>query len=264
MKTIFLILFSISILGLYAQEDKPMQFYLQYDTSPQLPDGKTIFDITQGITVPESLVDENGEYVYIRQLTIIVTLDAEGKVLSYQVKENNNDAAYLKDVIKHYDAYAKIVLDAFNAEQQWIPASHNGVNIPVKYFIPIDLHFSIKPHESTCHSYYDDTLKMNIYDRVDIYPEYDGGIGKFLKYITDDLQFSKEDELITRFIISVIVNENGYPVTYSINNKKEKDYLPVEQKIRDRLNKIEYWHPAKCSGINVPAKLTIPVRINLR
>jgi hypothetical protein len=116
--------------------------------------------------------------------------------------------------------------------------------------------------EERCHFYYDAQLKMNIYDKVDIFSEYNEGMNKFIKYITDDIALSPEDEIITKVIITIIIDKKGNAIFYVINNKKEIEYSFVEKEIKNRLDKMGLWIPAKCKNIDVTSIIKIPVHIN--
>lgn len=120
------------------------------------------------------------------------------------------------------------------------------------------------PQNTTCHCYYDTIFNINVYDIVDIYPDYNEGMLKFLRNITDSLSISQEDLLISKVVISIIIDENGIPLYYSINNKKEKEYSYIEREISDRIKKAGYWYPAKCENKNVTAILKIPVYLNFK
>ena len=121
---------------------------------------------------------------------------------------------------------------------------------------------SASESEDICRFYYNDILKMNIYNKVEVYPQYIDKEGEFLKYATSNLPFSEEGEFTT--CISVIVDENGKPLSYLINNKKEEEYFLFEQEISNRLQKMGSWHPARCGGVNVPSTYAVCTRIAAR
>ncbi|PXV66879.1 hypothetical protein CLV62_104140 [Dysgonomonas alginatilytica] len=112
--------------------------FLQSDTPPRLPDNQAITDIViRDLKIPLSLVDENGDSIYVRPLTIYAIIDSKGNVVCYGKEERRKKS---KNINK-CDGYVKLVLASFSKVQQWIPASQDGINIAYKLYIPFNPRF---------------------------------------------------------------------------------------------------------------------------
>jgi len=108
-----------------------------YWEMPILADGQTIYDITNKIIIPENFLDENGYYIHITPITILLIIDSDGTVITCEVDKEKN---------RGITAYERIILKAFLAEKHWQPLICNNKNVAAKYYISLNLTF--KPRNS--------------------------------------------------------------------------------------------------------------------
>ena len=120
--------------GYVYSETLKKKLYIAYDDPPKLRDDRTIMDIVRKISIPISNRDENGEFIYIIPLTIIVFVDDDGDVLAYHLWGKRPNS---------YTAFDKIVIKAFESERKWIPAKCGGVNVASRLQIPLNINFRI-------------------------------------------------------------------------------------------------------------------------
>jgi len=125
--------------------------YLRFHgEQPVLADGRTISDLVKSIKLPEDFLDENGNYISIIPITMLMIIDSDGtlircKVLK-RVGEGNTDVES-----NEVTAFERIVLRVFRAEKHWLPAKCNGENIAVKYYIPMRMEI---PFPGDRHNFY--------------------------------------------------------------------------------------------------------------
>ncbi len=110
-------------------------FYRIYDTPPKPINNREISDILRNIKIPNNMVDDNGEYIYVHGVTVVAIIDKSGKAITYGISEKSTN---------QFDVYERIVLREFEKEKEWIPATFKGENIPVYYAIPFNIHYKAR------------------------------------------------------------------------------------------------------------------------
>lgn len=103
--------------------------------------------------------------------------------------------------------------------------------------------------------------KDSVYTSVDQMPEYPGGQGSLLKYITKNLHYPIEDKdgdiqgkLIVNFVIDRYGKTRDIKVVRPIGSKIEKSVIELIKNMPD-------WKPGKFKGKVVAVKYVLPVTI---
>lgn len=123
------------------------------------------------------------------------------------------------------------------------------------YFVKSDCDLS---NESVC-----DT----IYRRVPVMPSFPGGFTALTTYMSTNYKIMpknmKNDNQKIRFVVSLVINSDGEPISVKILNHKdgmdvyEKDLISV-------IKEMPRWNPGKVDGKNVCVEYNFPFTINLK
>jgi len=104
----------------------------------------------------------------------------------------------------------------------------------------------------------------NIFNSVDIYPEYPGGINAFLKYIANNLKYPKSEKykgIQGQVFISFVIDEQGNIaspyVVRGVNKNLDQAALEV---IKSSSIK---WSPGILDGNNVKVGYNIPIKFTI-
>lgn len=106
--------------------------------------------------------------------------------------------------------------------------------------------------------------KDSVYTSVDQMPEYPGGQGSLLKYITKNLRYPIEDKdggiqskVIVNFVIDRYGKTRDIKVARSIGSKFEKSIIEL-------IKNMPEWEPGKYKGKAVNVKYVLPVTVCYR
>ena len=99
----------------------------------------------------------------------------------------------------------------------------------------------------------------SVYTTVDQMPEYPGGQGSLLKYITKNLRYPIEDGNIQgKVIINFVIDRNG-------KTRDIKVVRPVgpqfEKGVIELIKKMPQWKPGKLKGKPVNVKYVLPLTV---
>lgn len=107
--------------------------------------------------------------------------------------------------------------------------------------------------EVPCKSYYNSSLKKNIYTEVEIEPAFAGGAVAYVRFLNKNMRYPQqqldEDNLQSSVIMSFIVDTDGQIITPRIDKKSDTaDYTPFEKEVVRILKLMPKWEPAICQG----------------
>ncbi len=99
--------------------------------------------------------------------------------------------------------------------------------------------------------------------KVDISPQFPGGIVEFLKYVSDNLEYPKEAKekgIEGQVYVSFIVDETG-TILQDSTEVRESLFYPCDQEAIRLINEGPKWIPGRISEIekNVPVRMTVPI-----
>jgi len=140
------------------------------------------------------------------------------------------------------------------AMPEWIPGKQKGINVNVKYTLPI--RFALDKNENEK----DD----QIYTTVDQMPEFPGGPNALMKFLGENIKYpvdAHENGISGTVIIQYIVNKSGdisnISLLRGISNSCDNEALRV-------VKLMPKWIPGKQKGKDVNVKYTLPVKFALR
>jgi protein TonB len=110
-----------------------------------------------------------------------------------------------------------------------------------------------------CKSYYNSTLKKQVYTQVEIEPEYGGGTAAYQRFLNKNMQYPQEgiDEHNPqdRIEMKFIVDTDGSIIQPRINDKTDTtDFTPFEKEMVRVLKLTGKWQPGICQGKKVAAE----------
>jgi hypothetical protein len=117
-------------------------------------------------------------------------------------------------------------------------------------------------NNDSCIAEYNSLTNRTIYQRVDLMPEFPGGIDSLIVFIETNLKWPKENraDFCGRFFISVIVETDGSLTTKKITRGI---YESADNEALILIDKMPKWKAGKCKGVAVPVKMLIPVNFKL-
>ncbi len=103
-------------------------------------------------------------------------------------------------------------------------------------------------------------FEKRIYDYVEKQPEFPGGNQELLKFCSQNLWIPKGcDEMEGHIIITLIIDETGYPTLEKIRKIPSPKFIPVIEEI---VSKMPCWSPGELGGgIPVMVRYSIPISI---
>jgi TonB family protein len=104
------------------------------------------------------------------------------------------------------------------------------------------------------------TNQDDVLDKVEIMPEFKGGMDALIKYMVDNIKYPKETKMEGKVFISFVIDEKGkvtkVEVAKSVNDLLDKEALRVVKSMPN-------WSPGKDKGKNVKVKMTLPISFQL-
>ena len=169
---------------------------------------------------------------------------------------------------------------------QWIPGKHNGIAVPVYFYIPVS--FTITNYMTGNPSLGPisiadrpdrvkiidfpilDTITGNrqttapeIYHFAEQMPQFPGGNAGMLKYIRENLRYPQaalENNVQGRVIVQFVVNKDGKVTNVQI--LKGIDHLCDQEAVRV-IESMPQWIPGKHNGVAVPVYYLVPVTFKI-
>ena len=105
-----------------------------------------------------------------------------------------------------------------------------------------------------------------IFINPETYPEYPGGEIALFEFMMENFEYhDNENVYLTRIFFSLNIDTSGVPkfdsilkITEGVNKEN------IEMELKRIVGLMPKWSPGRQSGIKVPMKMTIPLRIELR
>jgi hypothetical protein len=113
-------------------------------------------------------------------------------------------------------------------------------------------HFTLRPQRPRC-----DTSE--VYEIVDVMPEYPGGQGELGKFIMMNFRYKSPDDdsdIQMTFLMEFIIDRTGKVTNLKILNRltdSGKEMLRV-------ISSMPAWKPGSCEGTNVAVRMSMPIR----
>lgn len=114
-----------------------------------------------------------------------------------------------------------------------------------------------------CQSYYDQSLKRNVFTSVDEMPLCPGGIRKLSSFF-DKVKYEESynhSGWQHKVDLTFIIDEKGCVINAGIDKKKIEEYSKLDLEYIRAARKMPKWKPAKCNGKVVPFKFSTTFRI---
>ena len=140
----------------------------------------------------------------------------------------------------------------------------------MKYLILVlcFLSFDVKTDKNVetffpCQSYYDQSLKRNVFTSVDEMPLCSGGMRKLSSFfyevrLEENYNHSSWQHKVD---LTFIIDEKGCIINAGIDKKKTEEYSKLDLEYIRAAKKMPKWKPAKCNGKVVPFKFSTTFRI---
>lgn len=130
-------------------------------------------------------------------------------------------------------------------------------------------HIDVKAAESApCKSYYNSTLKKQVYTNVEVVPEFPGGAAAYMRYLNKHLKYPQEmidnEELQSSITMTFIVDENGQIINPRIAKKDVAGYTLFDKEFIRMVKSMPKWEAAICQGKKVTAEITRPMVICIK
>ncbi|MDQ0968190.1 hypothetical protein QFZ20_003593 [Flavobacterium sp. W4I14] len=114
-----------------------------------------------------------------------------------------------------------------------------------------------------CQSYYDQSLKRNVFTSVDEMPLCPGGMRKLSSFF-DKVKYERSYNNSSwqhKVDLTFVIDEKGCIINASIDKKKTEEYSKLDLEYIRAAKKMPKWKPAKCNGKVVPFKFSTTFRI---
>jgi hypothetical protein len=119
--------------------------------------------------------------------------------------------------------------------------------------------------ESGCTSYFDPQLKKNVYQFVDEYPEFPGGLSELGNFIMRNVHQAKTDTseaLIATINLEMIIDADGKVINPAIKGVDVANYASTHKEFIRVVKTMPKWKPGRCDGKRVPVKYFLPLYVN--
>lgn len=134
------------------------------------------------------------------------------------------------------------------------------------FFIAINLNVHgqeiIEPYQAACGEQLDVKNNSYYYLIPDQTAKFPGGNIELLKYFQKYLILPKGSCEYSTILFFIAVQSDG--TAHFIRLVKPKDCINLETKIKNLINVMPKWKPAKCHGVTVEHRFYIPININLK
>lgn len=217
------------------------------DEMPQFPGGEKelLKFIAQNVRYPQDAIEDG----------------ISGRVTaSFIVNEDgsSSDIQILRSVSPSIDAEAKRVLSIM---PPWIPGRQKGIDVAVKYTVPITFRLSQATYQPASKPTDDNTA----YTLAHTMPQFPGGETELLHFIARQIKYpisSQEAGIQGRVICSFIVEKNGDITNTEIVRGLD---TPLDNEAMRVLNTMPTWIPGtNAQGEAIRVKYTIPITYKLQ
>ena len=103
----------------------------------------------------------------------------------------------------------------------------------------------------------------SIYEQVDVYPEFKGGMEEFVQYVQDNLKYPEEaidKNETTRVFVEFVIDKSGQ-VRDAQLKREEKEYF--EMSAIEVISEMPKWKPGLKNGKYLNTKVIVPITFQL-
>ena len=122
--------------------------------------------------------------------------------------------------------------------------------------------------KQVCTSYYYDLLQKRVYTRMEIEPEFPGGMSEYARFMNRHVRCTEEmieaDDRQSSIGFTFIVDTDGqikYPAFHGTVDTT--DFTPLEKEIYRALKLMPKWPPGMCNGKMVAAEVKRSMAVSL-
>lgn len=151
----------------------------------------------------------------------------------------------------------EVALNSIMSMPKWKPGKNKGVAVPVRFNIPVkfklDADSPDKPVEMPEKSMYHG---REVYNKVDVSPEFPGGNEAFLAYLRKyigNVEFSNFEDSKTSLSMIFVVEPDG-SVTPGAVSENADAVVKLTPKLQEALKNMPVWKPGKTKGVAVPVR----------
>ena len=118
----------------------------------------------------------------------------------------------------------------------------------------------VQPHHD-CAGHFDKVLKMNIYEKPNVQPEFPGGFSELLKFLGKELHLTNEEwEDIGKYILfTILIDKEGKAHLEKIS-KHAIGVGQIKSKAERLFRKMPSWKPGRCNGKAVAVRRNVSIR----
>lgn len=233
------------------------------EVMPQYPGGeKALTDyIIENLKYP----DEASKRGVQGTVLIRFIIDEEGNVTSPEV---------IRGIAP---ALEKEAMRVITKMPKWIPGKQSGKNVKVYFTIPIMFKMSgnigVKAAETKkVIIEVDEKQKVSgntivevndIFSKVDVMPEYPGGVEKLMEYIMKNLSYPEEAKnkgIEGRVIVRFVVDKDGKVISPEVIRGLDESCNNEALRV---VKEMPNWKPGSQDGRNVPVFFTLPITYKL-
>jgi hypothetical protein len=114
--------------------------------------------------------------------------------------------------------------------------------------------------EQVCASYYSAALKKRVYTKMEVEPEFPGGLSKYSRYMNRNVKTTAgkidADTWQSSVEFSFIIDTDGQIKHPRFHGKEDTMFFtPLEKEVYRAIKKMPKWIPGKCNGQVVPAEV---------
>lgn len=140
---------------------------------------------------------------------------------------------------------------------KWKPGKNGGVAVPVQFNIPVKFKLDAdnpgKPLEMPEKSMYHG---REVYNKVDVSPEFPGGNEAFLAYLRNyigNVEFSNFEDSKSSLSMIFVVEPDGR-ITPGAVSENADAVVKLTPKLQEALRNMPAWKPGKTKGVAVPVR----------
>lgn len=219
------------------------EVYMIVDESPEYPGGS---DALYKYLGEKNKYTEEARKQKIEGTTYIgFTVEPDGSI---------SNARVLRGIGGGLD---EVALNSIMSMPKWKPGKNKGVAVPVQFNIPVkfklDPESPDKPFEMPEKSMYHG---REVYNKVDVSPEFPGGNEAFLAYLRKyigNVEFSNFEDSKTSLSMIFVVEPDG-SVTPGAVSENADAVVKLTPKLQEALKNMPVWKPGKTKGVAVPVR----------
>jgi len=165
-----------------------------------------------------------------------------------------------------------IILNVYATPHLYLPAMNFKYVIlflPVLWQTLTSLKVADEEGKPTCKSYYNATLKKQVFTQAEIEPEFPGGPVPYQRFLSKNLRYPQIDsndlqELQLSVKIKFIVDTDGQIKNPTVQGKAGTSNLtPLEKEALRVIKLMPNWTPGTCNGKVIPVEVILPLIVEI-